>query len=96
LFLGYCSLKVSDSGWAERLGGQGIYWILIYLGNVNQWWQYNNLKVFLIFFVMWLIVLIFLFVYLNILCRVRHWRCRWGFDAFKCIYEILFIFTVKV
>jgi NADH-ubiquinone oxidoreductase chain 5 len=25
LFLGYCSLKVSDSGWAERLGGQGIY-----------------------------------------------------------------------
>jgi hypothetical protein len=24
-------LKVSDLGWAERLGGQGVYWLLIYL-----------------------------------------------------------------
>jgi hypothetical protein len=25
LLLGYDSLKISDLGWAERLGGQGIY-----------------------------------------------------------------------
>jgi NADH-ubiquinone oxidoreductase chain 5 len=37
LSLGYCSLRVSDLGWAERLGGQGAYWFLMYLGRVNQW-----------------------------------------------------------
>lgn len=26
LFLGYYSLRISDLGWAERLGRQGIYW----------------------------------------------------------------------
>jgi NADH-ubiquinone oxidoreductase chain 5 len=34
LFLGHYSLRVSDLGWAERLGGQGIYWVLIYFFNV--------------------------------------------------------------
>jgi hypothetical protein len=52
LLLGYYSLKVSDLGWAEHLGGQSVYWLLIYLSRVNQWWQYNNLKIFLMFFVM--------------------------------------------
>nr|URX54065.1 NADH dehydrogenase subunit 5 [Paraneotermes simplicicornis] len=61
LSLGYYSLKVSDSGWAERLGGQGFYLLLMYLGKVNQWWQYNNLKIFLMFFVMWIIFLMFTF-----------------------------------
>jgi NADH-ubiquinone oxidoreductase chain 5 len=68
LLLGHNSLKVSDLGWAEHLGGQGIYWLLIHLSSVNQWWQYNNLKLFLMFFVMWVVVLIFIIVCLNILC----------------------------
>nr|URH16451.1 NADH dehydrogenase subunit 5 [Kalotermitidae sp. A SH-2022a] len=62
LLIGYSSLKASDLGWAERLGGQGVYWSLIYLGKVNQWWQYNSLKVFLMFFVMWVVILMFMFV----------------------------------
>nr|URX53365.1 NADH dehydrogenase subunit 5 [Glyptotermes fuscus] len=62
LMLGYNSLSVSDLGWAERLGGQGFYLFLMYLGSVNQWWQYNNLSVFLMFFVMWFIVLVFMVV----------------------------------
>nr|UQJ75229.1 NADH dehydrogenase subunit 5 [Tauritermes triceromegas]URX54052.1 NADH dehydrogenase subunit 5 [Tauritermes triceromegas] len=62
LLLGYSSLKVSDLGWAERLGGQGIYWSLIYLSSVNQWWQYNSLSVFLMFFVMWIIILMFVII----------------------------------
>nr|YP_009479849.1 NADH dehydrogenase subunit 5 [Incisitermes minor]AVX29519.1 NADH dehydrogenase subunit 5 [Incisitermes minor] len=62
LLLGYYSLSVSDLGWAERLGGQGIFWVLMYLGSVNQWWQYNNLSVFLMFFVMWVVVLMLMFI----------------------------------
>nr|URX53766.1 NADH dehydrogenase subunit 5 [Cryptotermes sp. 4 AB-2022a] len=62
LSLGYFSLSVSDLGWAERLGGQGMYWSMMYLGSINQWWQYNSLKLFLMFFVMWIIVLMFLVI----------------------------------
>nr|URX53649.1 NADH dehydrogenase subunit 5 [Kalotermitidae sp. 4 AB-2022a] len=62
LLLGYSSLSASDLGWAEQLGGQGLYWALIHVGSINQWWQYNNLKVFLMFFVMWVVVLMFMFI----------------------------------
>nr|URX53376.1 NADH dehydrogenase subunit 5 [Glyptotermes sp. 12 AB-2022a] len=61
LLLGYNSLKSSDLGWAERFGGQGVYLFLIYTSKLNQWWQYNNLKVFFMFFVMWIIILMFMF-----------------------------------
>nr|WES82316.1 NADH dehydrogenase subunit 5 [Glyptotermes angustus] len=61
LLLGYNSLKSSDLGWAEQFGGQGIYLFLIYTSKLNQWWQYNNLKVFFMFFVMWIIILMFMF-----------------------------------
>jgi hypothetical protein len=54
-------------GWAERLGGQGIYWLLICISRVNQWWLYNNLRVFLMFFLL-VVVLIFIIIYLNSLC----------------------------
>jgi hypothetical protein len=46
--------------WIEYFPGQGLYWVLFNLGKVNQWFQYNNLKVFLGFFVMWVIILLFL------------------------------------
>nr|URX52923.1 NADH dehydrogenase subunit 5 [Glyptotermes sp. 5 AB-2022a] len=62
LLLGYKSLSISDLGWAEKLGGQGIYWFLMYMSSINQWCQYNDLKVFLMFFVMWLTVLMFMVV----------------------------------
>jgi NADH-ubiquinone oxidoreductase chain 5 len=68
LLLGYDSLKISDLGWAERLGGQGIYWFLMYISKINQWCQYNDLRLFLMFFVLWFTVLIFIIVYLNSLC----------------------------
>nr|URX54156.1 NADH dehydrogenase subunit 5 [Glyptotermes sp. 15 AB-2022a] len=62
LMSGYNSLSVSDLGWAESLGGQGVYWFLMYSSSINQWWQYNNLKVFLMFFVMWFIILVFMII----------------------------------
>nr|URX53300.1 NADH dehydrogenase subunit 5 [Neotermes sp. 1 AB-2022a] len=62
LLLGYKSLKTSDLGWAECLGGQGVYWLLIHMGKINQWWQYNNLSVFLMFFVMWVVILMLMII----------------------------------
>nr|URX53027.1 NADH dehydrogenase subunit 5 [Glyptotermes sp. 9 AB-2022a]URX53040.1 NADH dehydrogenase subunit 5 [Glyptotermes sp. 9 AB-2022a] len=62
LFLGYNSLSITDLGWAEYLGGQGIHWFLMYMSSVNQWWQYNDIKMFLLFFVLWFIVLMFVFI----------------------------------
>ena len=38
-----------NSGCIEYFGGQGIYWVLFKLGRANQWFQYNNLQVFLDF-----------------------------------------------
>nr|YP_009351684.1 NADH dehydrogenase subunit 5 [Ruptitermes arboreus]AQP30386.1 NADH dehydrogenase subunit 5 [Ruptitermes arboreus] len=63
LGLGYGATSVFDSGWMEYFGGQGMYWFLFNLGSVNQWFQYNSLKVFLGFFVMWVIILLFILIY---------------------------------
>nr|AQP29815.1 NADH dehydrogenase subunit 5 [Isognathotermes ugandensis] len=59
LEMGYSMTSVFDSGWMEYFGGQGLYWIFFNLGKVNQWFQYNSLKVFLGFFVMWVVILLF-------------------------------------
>nr|URH16587.1 NADH dehydrogenase subunit 5 [Pericapritermes sp. 4 SH-2021a] len=63
LNVGYSATSVFDSGWMEYFGGQGLYWILFNLGSVNQWFQYNSLKVFLGFFVMWVVILLLILVY---------------------------------
>nr|APU93542.1 NADH dehydrogenase subunit 5 [Sphaerotermes sp. A TB-2017] len=63
LGVGYSATSVFDSGWMEYFGGQGLYLILLNLGSVNQWFQYNNLKVFLGFFVMWVFILLFVLIY---------------------------------
>nr|WGO57893.1 NADH dehydrogenase subunit 5 [Brephallus tramlapensis] len=60
LLLGYNSLSSFDGGWNEYFGGQGMYMLLMKLSKVNQWWQFNNLKLFLMFFVMWFIIIIFM------------------------------------
>nr|WCQ71420.1 NADH dehydrogenase subunit 5 [Hodotermopsis sjostedti] len=60
LFIGYTSLKSFDYGWSELFGGQGLFWFFMNLSKVNQWWQYNSLKMFLLFFVLWVIVLFFM------------------------------------
>nr|AQP30288.1 NADH dehydrogenase subunit 5 [Hospitalitermes sp. PHI3] len=63
LEVGYSATKVFDSGWMEFFGGQGLYWVLFNLGKVNQWFQYNNLSVFLGLFVMWIVILLFVLVF---------------------------------
>nr|QXI86598.1 NADH dehydrogenase subunit 5 [Astalotermes sp. D JRA-2021a] len=63
LEIGYKVTSVFDSGWMEYFGGQGMYWVFFNLGSVNQWFQYNSLKVFLGFFVMWVVILLFILIY---------------------------------
>nr|WGO57789.1 NADH dehydrogenase subunit 5 [Jacobsonina sp.] len=63
LIIGYNSLKSFDGGWNEYFGGQGLYLIFMKISGINQWWQYNNLKVFMLFFVMWIVVIMFMLMY---------------------------------
>nr|AQP27162.1 NADH dehydrogenase subunit 5 [Pericapritermes sp. 4 TB-2017] len=63
LNVGYNATSVFDSGWMEYFGGQGLYWVLFNLCSVNQWFQYNSLKVFLGFFVMWVVILLLILIY---------------------------------
>jgi hypothetical protein len=74
LEVGYRATRVFDSGWIEYFGGQGLYWVLFNLGKVNQWFQYNYIKVFLGLFVVWIVILLFILInYLNRLWfRERH------------------------
>ena len=72
LEIGHGSMRVFDFGWMEYFGGQGFYWVFFNFSRVNQWFQYNGLRVFLGFFVMWVVILLFVFsYYLNSLFRAR-------------------------
>nr|AVN67672.1 NADH dehydrogenase subunit 5 [Symploce macroptera] len=64
LIIGYNSLKAFDTGWNEYFGGQGLYYIFMKLSGINQWWQYNNLSMFMLFFVMWVVVIMFMMLFI--------------------------------
>nr|QZP41029.1 NADH dehydrogenase subunit 5 [Geoscapheus dilatatus] len=63
LMTGYFSMKSFDLGWNEYFGGWGIYNMYMGMSSINQWYQFNNLKMFLMFFVMWIIVIMFMLFY---------------------------------
>ena len=62
LLLGISVIKSFDQGWREYFGGQHIYKIIRYFSMFNQFLQNNNLKVYLISFVLWIIILVRLLV----------------------------------
>nr|YP_010946408.1 NADH dehydrogenase subunit 5 [Haplosymploce aurantiaca]WGO57126.1 NADH dehydrogenase subunit 5 [Haplosymploce aurantiaca] len=64
LSVGYSSLSAFDGGWNEYFGGQGLYYSFMSIGSINQWWQFNNLSVFMLFFVMWVVVIMFMLLYM--------------------------------
>nr|WGO57919.1 NADH dehydrogenase subunit 5 [Episymploce forficula] len=64
LIIGYNSLKSFDGGWNEYFGGQGLYIMFMKISKINQWWQYNNLSMFMLFFVMWIVVIMFILMYI--------------------------------
>nr|WAJ48515.1 NADH dehydrogenase subunit 5 [Pleroneura sp. 1 GYN-2021b] len=49
--------KSMDQGWSEFLGGQGGYKFLMDWSILNQWYQNNNLKLYLFIFIIWFIIL---------------------------------------
>jgi NADH-ubiquinone oxidoreductase chain 5 len=64
LKLGSLVTKNFDQGWSEYLGGQGIYKFLGGLSKTSQLMEVNNLKIYLLIFILWLVILI-IFIYLN-------------------------------
>ena len=58
LLLGFNSLKSFDQGWSEYFGGQKIYSVLKYGAAISQLIQNNNLKIYLLIFLFWVIFLV--------------------------------------
>nr|AQM40181.1 NADH dehydrogenase subunit 5 [Diestramima tibetensis] len=60
LMLGREYYKVFDQGWSEDFGGQNIYNSSVEYSQYMQWWQNNDLKIYLIGFMFWMIILLML------------------------------------
>nr|YP_010415490.1 NADH dehydrogenase subunit 5 [Capnia yunnana]USC52378.1 NADH dehydrogenase subunit 5 [Capnia yunnana] len=58
LNLGSQAVKSFDHGWSEYFGGQGLYKLLGNWSGINQWWQNNDLKTYLISFILWVTILL--------------------------------------
>nr|UJG45287.1 NADH dehydrogenase subunit 5 [Beris vallata] len=56
LMIGKGNIKVIDQGWSEYLGGQMIYVLLVEYSKFNQFIQNNNLKLYLMTFILWVLV----------------------------------------
>nr|YP_011013760.1 NADH dehydrogenase subunit 5 [Bittacus lii]WPY71128.1 NADH dehydrogenase subunit 5 [Bittacus lii] len=61
LSVGQKIVKGFDQGWSEFFGGQGLYKSLSFQSKMIQMLQNNDLKVYLITFVLWIIVLVIIF-----------------------------------
>nr|ALO76419.1 NADH deshydrogenase subunit 5 [Temnoscheila virescens] len=61
IFMGSFYYKNLDQGWSEYLGAQGLSNSLIYVSSAGQSFFNNNLKVFLLMMVFWLIFLLIIF-----------------------------------
>nr|YP_009754268.1 NADH dehydrogenase subunit 5 [Anterastes babadaghi]QGL09063.1 NADH dehydrogenase subunit 5 [Anterastes babadaghi] len=57
LFLGKQIYKTLDQGWSEDWGGQMIYKQSVQYSQVIQGWQNNSIKIYLVGFVLWMIML---------------------------------------
>nr|YP_010238578.1 NADH dehydrogenase subunit 5 [Cephenemyia stimulator]QTE20635.1 NADH dehydrogenase subunit 5 [Cephenemyia stimulator] len=57
LIIGKLSLKSFDQGWSEYFGGQNLYFNLIKYTQLNQVLQNNNLKIYFLSFIIWVMIL---------------------------------------
>nr|YP_010225745.1 NADH dehydrogenase subunit 5 [Paratrichocladius tamaater]UDD74596.1 NADH dehydrogenase subunit 5 [Paratrichocladius tamaater] len=58
LLLGFKTMKSFDQGWSEYFGGQNFYFIIKSFTMLNQFLQNNNLKVYFMMFVFWVLILV--------------------------------------
>nr|YP_010155439.1 NADH dehydrogenase subunit 5 [Haemagogus albomaculatus]QQX45019.1 NADH dehydrogenase subunit 5 [Haemagogus albomaculatus] len=65
LILGMYSYKNFDQGWSEYFGGQMLYKQLKNFSLYVQEFQNNNLKIYLLSYMLWVIVLILMMLFLN-------------------------------
>nr|UOU85338.1 NADH dehydrogenase subunit 5 [Pollenia vagabunda] len=63
LVIGKLVNKSFDQGWSEYWGGQQLYKNLIKTSQLNQMLQNNNLKIYLLSFVIWIVILYMLMIY---------------------------------
>uniref|UniRef100_UPI00300275AE NADH dehydrogenase subunit 5 n=1 Tax=Arria brevifrons TaxID=2908858 RepID=UPI00300275AE len=61
LNISYIMVKVFDLGWSEYFGAQNMYYMLMMVSGLNQWFQTNDLKSYLVIFFV-ILVLIVLFI----------------------------------
>nr|QUT09652.1 NADH dehydrogenase subunit 5 [Euprosopia sp. PH-2020] len=64
LVLGGLMYKSFDHGWSEYMGGQNLYSLLTEYSQVNYVLQNNNLKLYLLVFMLWIILFVGMFVLL--------------------------------
>nr|YP_009652932.1 NADH dehydrogenase subunit 5 [Fucellia costalis]QCG69884.1 NADH dehydrogenase subunit 5 [Fucellia costalis] len=57
LIMGKMVVKSFDQGWSEYFGGQQLYLNLIKNSQMNQMLQNNNLKIYLLSFIFWIVIL---------------------------------------
>nr|YP_009349890.1 NADH dehydrogenase subunit 5 [Ruspolia lineosa]AQM40039.1 NADH dehydrogenase subunit 5 [Ruspolia lineosa] len=62
LLFGNNIYKSFDQGWSEDWGGQMFYTWSVKYSYFIQWWQDNNLKIYLVSFVLWVVILILLMI----------------------------------
>nr|ASM82768.1 NADH dehydrogenase subunit 5 [Hierodula patellifera] len=60
LKMGLSSFKYIDLGWSEYFGAQNLYFVLMKMSSINQWFQTNDLKSYLIVFLIALILIMFI------------------------------------
>nr|UUF67574.1 NADH dehydrogenase subunit 5 [Tenodera aridifolia brevicollis] len=60
LTIGLSSIKYIDLGWSEYFGAQNLYYVLMKLSGVSQWFQINDLKSYLVIFLIALILMMFI------------------------------------
>nr|YP_009919033.1 NADH dehydrogenase subunit 5 [Hylemya vagans]QMP96626.1 NADH dehydrogenase subunit 5 [Hylemya vagans] len=64
LISGKMLIKSFDQGWSEYFGSQQLYVFLIKNSQLNQMLQNNNLKIYLMSFIFWILILYFYMIYL--------------------------------
>nr|YP_010895256.1 NADH dehydrogenase subunit 5 [Psilota atra]WJW73821.1 NADH dehydrogenase subunit 5 [Psilota atra] len=63
LKIGMNVLKNFDQGWSEFMGSQNLYGQLVNYSQYNYMMQNNNLKVYMLIFVLWILVLFMFFLF---------------------------------